>query len=171
MATPIVIRSTLTSTISVVSITPPADPSSTATFTSPTIIPSLETVPSGLIKVDILGCNTSLDIAHGMGEVTNAWLTIGNPGATDLENVCATLRGQDEGRLHPDKTKCIASLPGGYQVTEKLTIDTTYKEVSLIQVDVTSNNTLLQRLGKDSCRNIGLFPSDIDDLGVIKRIP
>jgi hypothetical protein len=178
--TPVVLRSTLTSTVTVVSLTPTqptetvtplAEPSSTATSASSTIIPTLETVPSGLIKVDILGCNTSLDITHGMGEVTNAYLTISNPGTTDLENVCATLRGQDEGRVHPDKTKCIASLPGGYQLTEKLTIDTTYKEVSPIQVDVTSNNALLQRLGKDSCKNIGLFPPDIEDLGVIKRIP
>jgi hypothetical protein len=179
-ATPVVIKPTLTSTVLVVSLTPTqltdtgtpvVDPTLTETPATPTMIPTLETVPSGITKVDILGCNTGLDVTHGMGEVTNAYLTISNPGTTDLENVCATLRGQDEGRLHPNRTKCIASLPGGFQVTQKLTIDTTYKEDSPIQVDITSNNTLLQRLGKDSCKNIGLFPPDIEDLGVIERIP
>ena len=179
-ATPVVIKPTHSPTELVASITPTqptdtgtpvVDPTLTETPASPTVIPTLETVPSGLIKVDILGCNTSLDMSHGMGEVTNAYLTISNLGTADLENVCATLRGQDEGRLHPDKTKCIASLPAGFQVTQKLTIDTTYKEDSPIQVDITSNNALLQRLGKDSCKNICLFPPDIKDLGVIEHIP
>jgi len=147
------------------------DPTFTETPSSPTIVPTLVTVPPELLKIDLLGCNTSLDITHGMGEVTNAYITASNIGTTDVVNLCATLRGQDEGRPHPDKTKCISSLPVGYQVTLKLTIDTTYKEASPIQVDITSNNDLLQRLGKDSCKDLGLLPSDIDDLGNIKRIP
>lgn len=152
-------------------VTPVISSTPNETPTSLTMIPTLATFPPEFIKVDILGCNTSLDITHGMGEVTNAFMTIGNPGTTDLENICATLRGQDEKRLHPDKTKCISSLPAGFQVTLKLTIDTTYKESSPIQVDINSKDALLQRLGKDSCTNIGVFPPDIDDLGHIERIP
>ena len=106
-----------------------------------------------------------------MGEVTNSYVTISNLGPADLDNVCATLRGLDEGRSHPDKTKCSPSLPTGYQVMQKLTVDTTYKEASPIQIDVTSNDVLLQRVGKDSCKDIGLFPPDVNDLGVVKRIP
>jgi hypothetical protein len=123
------------------------------------------------IKVDLLGCNTGIDLSHGMGEVTNAYVTISNLGTVDLGNVCATLNGRDEGRPHPDKTKCSTSLPAGYQVTQKLTIDTTYKEASLIQIDVSSNNVLLQRVGKDTCRDIGLFPPAVEGLGVVKKIP
>jgi hypothetical protein len=152
-------------------ITPVINPTSSETPSIPTTTPTLVTFPADVLKVDILGCNTSLDITHGMGEVTNAFITISNLGTVDLGNLCATLRGQDEGRPHPDKTKCIPSLPADDQVTLKLTIDTTYKEESPIQVDITSNDVLLQRLGKDACSNIGLFPSDVDDLGRIKRIP
>lgn len=106
-----------------------------------------------------------------MGEVTNAYVTISNVGAAELTNVCATLRGLDEGRPHPDKTKCVPSLAPNYQVTLKLTIDTTYKEDTPIQVDIASNDVLLQRAGKDSCTDIGLFPPGIDDLGVVKPMP
>jgi hypothetical protein len=131
----------------------------------------IETGSSIKINVDILGCNTSIDLTHRLGEVTNAYVTISNLGTTDLENVCATLRGQDEGRPHPDKTKCSATLPAGYRVTQKLTIDTTFKEASPIQIDVTSNDVLLMRVGKDACKDIGLFPPDLDGLGTIKRNP
>ena len=179
-ATPKIIPPTLTATLFESSVTPTqltdtvtpmVDPTSTEIPPSQTIIPTLETVPSESLKIDLLGCNTSVDITHWMGEVTNAYVTVSNPGTTDLDNVCATLRGQDEGRPHPDKTKCISSLPAGFQETLKLTIDTTYKQNSSIQVDVTSNDVLLQRLGKDTCKDIGLFSPDADDFGNIKRIP
>ena len=179
-ATPVILPPTLTPTEFELSLTPTqstdtatllVDPTITETPASPTTIPTQETAPSESLKVDILGCNTGLDITHGMGEVTNAYVTISNLGATDLENICATLRGQNEGRPHPDKTKCISTLPGGSQVTQRLTIDKTYKEDSPIQVDISSKNVLLQRLGEDSCKDIGLFSPDINDLGVIKRIP
>jgi hypothetical protein len=165
------VESSLTPTQLSSIVTPVITLTPTETPASQTLVPTLVTFPPELLKVDILGCNTSLDITHGMGEVTNAFMTISNPGTTDLENICATLRGQDEGRLHPDKTKCISSLPAGFQDTLKLTIDTTYKESSPIQVDINSRDVLLQRLGKDSCTNIGLFPPDDDDLGHLKRIP
>jgi hypothetical protein len=169
--TPTELALSLTPTQSTDTVTPIVGPTTTETPASPTVIPTLVTIPSEFLKVEVLGCNTGLDITHGMGTVTNAYVTMDNLGPTDLENVCATLRGQDEGRPHPDKTKCISSLPGGSQVTLKLTIDTTYNQNSPIQVEVTSNNALLQRLGEDSCKAIDLFSPDIDDLGVVKRIP
>jgi hypothetical protein len=179
-ATPNIILPTLTATLSEPSVTPTqltdtitpmVDPTSTEIPPSPIIPPTLETVPPESLKIDLLGCNTSVDITHGMGEVTNAYVTVGNLGTTDLDNVCATLRGKDEDRPHPDKTKCISSLPAGFQATLKLTIDTTYKQNSPIQVDITSNDVLLERLGKDTCKDIGLFSPDADDFGNIKRIP
>jgi hypothetical protein len=161
----------LTPTLAGTIVTPTVEPILTDTPPSPSFTPTIETVPAVRINVDILGCNTGIDISHGMGEVTNAYVTIGNIGADDLENVCATLRAQDEGRIHPDKTKCLASLPASYQVTQKLTVDTTYKESSPIQIDVTSEDVLLQRVGKDSCTDIGLFPPDENSLGVANQIP
>ena len=118
-----------------------------------------------------MGCNTGIDLTHGMGEVTNAYVTISNLGSGQLENVCATLRGKDEGRVHPDKTKCLPALAAGYQVTQKLTVDTTFKEDTPIQIDVASNDDLLERVGKDSCTDIGLFPPGEDSLGVVIPIP
>lgn len=161
----------LTSTLNSTSTTSTLEPTLTDTASNPTITPVIETVSSVNIKVDILGCNTSIDLTHGLGEVTNGYVTISNLGTNDLENVCATLRGKDEGKPHPDKTKCLTSLPAGYHVTQKLTIDTTFKEASPIQIDVTSNDVLLERVGKDACKVIGLFPPDYDSLGTIKKNP
>jgi hypothetical protein len=135
-------------------------PSETATaFTeapTPTNTPTLPPVSASII-VEVLGCNTSIDITHGMGEVTNAYVTLKNNTGNDLSNLCATLNALDEGRVHPDKTVCVPSLADGQQVTLKLTVDSTYKENTPIQVEVKSGDTLLSRIGQDSCTDIGLF--------------
>ena len=179
-ATPIILLPPVTSTPPALSLTPTLastavtstiEPTFTDTPETPTIPPTIETVPSVEIKVELLGCNTGIDISHGMGEVTNAYVTISNLGAARLENVCVTLNARDEGRVHPDKTKCLPSLPAGYRVTQKLTVDTTYKQGTPVQIDVTSNNILLERVGKDSCSDIVLFPPDEDSLGVAAPIP
>ena len=161
----------LTLTLTTISVTSSVESTITVIPSSPTLTPTIETPPSMEIKVDILGCNTGIDLAHGMGEVTNAFVTVSNVGAVDLGNVCTTLNARDEGRPHPDKRKCLPSLSAGYQVTQKLTVDTTYKEATPIQIDVTSNDVLIQRVGKDSCSDIGLFPPGLDDIGIVKRIP
>jgi len=92
-----------------------------------------------------------------MGEVTNAFVTLKNNTGVDLSNVCATLYALDEGRIHPDKTVCVPSLAHGQQVTLKLTVDSTYQQNSPIQIEVKSNETLLSRVGQESCTDIGLF--------------
>jgi hypothetical protein len=120
--------------------------------------------------VEILGCNTSVDILHGMGEVTNAYVTVKNTGNTDLPNTCALLRAIDEGREHPDKKGCITNLPIQNQITFKLTVDSTYKADTIIQVDVTTNDTILLRVDKQSCRDIQFFGGVPADIGVIKPI-
>jgi len=131
--------------------TPPAGPSGTPTVTA--------TVPPGApaVSVTVLGCNTSIDITHGMGEVTNAFVTLKNTGGIELTNIKVTLFALDEGREHPDKTVELASLPIGYQVTMKLTVDSTYQQETPIQVEVTSNQGVFPREGLASCRDIGLF--------------
>jgi hypothetical protein len=107
--------------------------------------------------VEVLGCNTGIDITHGMGEVTNAYVTLKNNTGSNMSEVCATLYALDEGRVHPDKTVCVPSLAHAQQVTLKLTVDSTYRQSTPIQVEVKSGGTLLARIGQDSCTDIGLF--------------
>jgi hypothetical protein len=107
--------------------------------------------------VEVLGCNTSIDITHGMGEVTNAFVTLKNNTGSSMVDLCTTLNALDEGRVHPDKTVCVPLLEHGQQVTLKLTADSTYQENTPIQVEVESGETLLVRTGQESCTDIGLF--------------
>lgn len=146
--------------------TPPPPPTitpvlPTLTFTSPVI---------QSVAVEILGCNTSIDILHGMGEVTNAYAKVKNTGTVDIPNACALLRAIDEGREHPDKEVCVDTLPVNTQVTLKLTVDSTYNADTIIQVDVTSNEIVLLRVDKQSCRDINLFGGTPSDIGVIKPL-
>ena len=137
------------------------EPISTNTETAPTLTAS-PSGPSVLIKV--LGCNTSIDIIHGMGEVTNAFVTLINTGGVELTNIKITLFALDEGREHPDKTIELTSLPIGYQVTVKLTVDSTYKQETPIQVEVTSDQGTFPREGLASCTDIGIFAPNPDGL-------
>lgn len=149
----------------------------TPTFTPPastfTPEPATSTATQPIVQavaVDILGCNTSLDISHGMGEVTNAYVTIKNIGNVDLPNACALLRAIDEDREHPDKEVCVTNLPAYYQVTQKLTVDSQYQADTIIQVDVTTNGAILMRVDKQSCRDISVIGGAPADTGVIKPL-
>lgn len=178
-ATPIIIFSTGTSlpftltpepfTLTPIAITLTPSETPTATITN-TPAPTFTSTPFQAVDVTILGCNTSIDITHGMGEVTNAYVTVKNTGNTDLPNTCALLRAIDEGREHPDKKRCVDNLPVGSQVTQKLTVDSTYKQSTIIQVDVSSNDILLLRVDKQSCTDIGLIGGAPSGIGVIETI-
>ncbi|MBK8821383.1 MAG: hypothetical protein IPN58_01935 [Anaerolineales bacterium] len=176
-ATPMIITPTLSTEIvpgvTVLSPSTPTNteipsPTLTSTPITPTEKPTLALVQS--VTVDILGCNTSLDISHGMGEVTNAYVTVKNTGTADLPNNCALLRAIDEDREHPDKQVCVTNLPAQNQVTLKLTVDSVYQQNTIIQVDISSNEVVLLRVDKPSCTDIGLFGGAPSDLGVIKPI-
>jgi hypothetical protein len=114
--------------------------------------------------VEILGCNTSIDVTHGMGEVTNAFVVLRNTDGVELTNLRATLRALDEGREHPDKTVEVTSLLPGYKVTIKMTVDSTYREETPIQVEVSADGGLFQRVGAESCKDIGMLAPNPDDL-------
>ena len=168
-ATPIVSAASPTATVQTLP-TWTSIPFITAT-TAPTLIPSdtpviIQTaLPSGpAVAVEILGCDTSIDVTHGMGEVTNAYVTLRNTGGTELTNLNTTLRALDEGREHPDKTVEVTSLLAGYKVTLKLTVDSTYQEETPIQIEVAADGGLFQRVGAESCRDIGLFAPNPSDL-------
>ncbi len=142
--------------------------SSTATattaFTQPaedtaTPSPTLPVEPTkDSVLVEVLGCKTSFDVSHGMGEVTDAYITLSNTGESDVSDLCATLFALDEGRPHPDKTVCVPILPAGHVVTLKLTVDTTAQQATPIQVEVKHGETLINRVGQPSCTDIDLAP-------------
>lgn len=174
-ATPIIIPPLFTITPGIIVITPVTPTSAETPSSTSTLAPILPTetstvIPVKSIAVDILGCNTSIDITHGMGEVTNAYVTVKNSGTLDLPNTCALLRAIDEDRVHPDKKVCVINLPVQNQVTLKLTVDSAYKKDTIIQVDATSNEAILLRVDKQSCTDIGLFGGAPSDVGVIKPI-
>jgi len=164
-ATPVILTITNTPTLTVPTETltetlTPVTPSETATaFTEAPTATDTPTLPpvSPNIIVEVLGCNTSIDITHGMGEVTNAYVTLKNNTGMNLTDVCTTLNAIDEGRIHPDKTVCVPFLEHGRQVTLKLTVDSTYRVDSPIQIEVKSGENLLSRVGQESCTDIGLF--------------
>lgn len=157
------------------SVTP--DPEATSTLlptttmgsATPTLTPNESHTPTSLVngpglQIIILGCDTGLDISHGMGEVTNAYVTLKNIGNVELTNLVITLYALDEGREHPDKVQEVTSLPTHYEVSLKLTVDSTYKEETPIQVEVYSDQRLFPREGSASCREIGLFSTKPEGL-------
>ena len=167
-ATPVVIAASATSTPQVPTLTP--IPFITAT-TTPTLLPSntpentQTSPPSGpSVAVEILGCNTSIDVTHGMGEVTNAFVVLRNTGGTELTNLKVILNARDEGREHPDKTLEVASLMVSYKVTLKLTVDSTYQEETPIQIEISNDTGLFHRVGAESCKDIGVLTPDPSDL-------
>jgi hypothetical protein len=175
--TPVVVTSTpiilvpLTSTPTPVMITSTPIPIiNTVTSTETATLVPFTNTPMQSVQVEILGCNTSIDIVHGMGEVTNAYVTVKNTGTVDLPNMCSLLRSIDEDREHPDKKVCIPNLPAQNQITLKLTVDSTYKQDTVIQVDTLSNEVLLLRVDKASCRDIGLFGGTPTDVNAIKPV-
>lgn len=164
--TPVVIGATNTSatpSIPEATITPTFFPTNTnMPPVTATPIPLYTYTPTSLVNapalhIVVLGCNTGIDITHGMGEVTNAYVTLKNVGNVELTNLIATLYTLDEGREHPDKIQEITSLPIRYELTLKMTVDSTYRQESPIQVEVTSDQGLFPREGLGSCRDIGLF--------------
>jgi len=99
-----------------------------------------------------------------MGEVTNAFVVLRNTGDVELTNLKVTLKALDEGREHPDKTVEVTSLTIGYKDTLKLTVDSTYQQNTPIQIEVADEAGLFQRVGADSCKDIGIFAPNPDSL-------
>jgi hypothetical protein len=168
-ATPVVIAASPTSTAPIPTATTIQFITATSVATqipsnTPIAVDNPTLAPSGpAVSVEILGCDTSIDVTHGMGEVTNAFVVLRNTGNIQLNNLNTTLHALDEGREHPDKTVEIPILVPDYKVTLKLTVDSTYQADTPIQIEVTADGGLFQRVGAESCRDIGLFaPNPID---------
>jgi len=141
---------------------PPITDTASLTFTP---------VPVSALQIEIIGCNTGFDLVHGMGEVTNAYVILKNTGTVDLPNACGLLRAADEDREHPNKKACVPNLPVNYQVTLKLTVDSAYKQDTIIQVDGLSNDVVLLRIDKQSCTSLDILGIGVPgDVGVVKPI-
>jgi hypothetical protein len=147
----------------------PIPPTGTPASPLPTDTPAGTSVPP--LGILFSGCNTSLDITHSMGEVTNAYVTLRNYGSGELTNLCATLSASDEGRAHPDKTQCAAALPALHQVLLKLTVDTGFQEDTSIKVDVVSDQGVTASASQPSCRDLGFPGWAPAKVGVVEPIP
>lgn len=123
-------------------------PTPTTTVALPTATPAPD------IDVSVLGCDIGIDISHRMGEVTNAYVTIRNTGAGEAVNVCATLSAGDEDQSHPDKTQCVPSVLAGYEVSQKLTVDTRNNVNASINVVVTLGQGLRKEVMVENCLGI-----------------
>lgn len=106
-----------------------------------------------------------------MGEVTNAYVILRNTGTSDLTNICATLSASDEGRSHPDRTKCLELLPARMQVLLKLTVDTGFQADTAIQVSVIASPDTTITVSQPSCVSIGLPGYLPEEVGIFEPIP
>jgi hypothetical protein len=122
----------------------PTQPCVNDPFCVPTATPTSTPAASVLLEVSLEGCNWGIDITHGMGEVTNAYLLVRNTGPLTIHDLCLELFASDEGREHPDKSRCYLALPVGKQMAVKLTVDTTYGTDTDFYVTVTSDEISLQ---------------------------
>ena len=87
-----------------------------------------------------------------MGEVENAYVRVRNSGEIELANVCVILSASNEGRPHPDKSRCFASLRANYEVTTKLTVDTQAGSATILTVATTTNQGLTNKVSGATCR-------------------
>lgn len=149
-STPTIAPPTNTPTIVVGTFTPTRTPTLTPSLT-PTSAPTGVPLPPNL-NTTVLGCELGFDIAHGLGEVTNAYVRVRNTGGIELTNVCAILNASNEGKIHPEKSHCFASLKVNYEVTTKLTVDTQSGAVTSLDVAVTTNQGLTSNTPASGCR-------------------
>ena len=145
-------------------IVPTFPPLPTAAWTSTltrtptqTAAPAPKQTPTGAplspnLNTTILSCDPGFDIAHGMGEVENAYVRVSNSGGDDLSNVCVILNASNEGRPHPDKSHCFASLRANYELTTKLTVDTQSGSMTILEVATTTNQGLTNKVSGAGCR-------------------
>jgi hypothetical protein len=109
-----------------------------------------------MMNVLLLGCKTDIDILHGLGEVTNIYTTIQNVGGQDWTNVVATGSANDEGKPHPDKIKSVQNLPSGWEITFKLTVDTSFRKGTTISVGATTQQGDTGSASTSDCKALDL---------------
>ena len=123
---------------------------------TPTPLPPTATPVLPDFGLVLMGCSTGMDITHGLGEVTNAYVRVQNVGSVDAMDVCLRLEARDEGEVHPDKTRCVPRLPAQTQVALKLTVDTELGTDTAIAVHLTSEQGVTREATSASCRELDL---------------
>ena len=157
-------------------LTPTLAPLLTATWTltprvptpTSTTTPTNAPQPPGLTTT-ILGCDTGLDIVRGLGEVMNAYVRVRNTSGGDLTNVCVILNATNEGKPHPDKSRCFGSLRSNYEVTTKLTVDTQSGTPTTLSVTTTNTQGLNSSVSGAGCR--ALDSAGLNQVNAILNIP
>jgi hypothetical protein len=107
--------------------------------------------PGPKLNLEINACDTGYDASRGLAEVKNAWVTVQNVGDGEASDVTVTLSANDENKLHPDKSVSLKHLPPGYQVSFKLTVDTTLGTASTVKAVVTSRQGMSAEAIKGGC--------------------
>ncbi len=123
----------------------------------PTSTPVPPTVAAKIPELNLLiqGCNTSVDVVHGMGEVTNAYVDISNVGTGDAEDLQVTLSAKDESdKRHPAKTQKVAHLPAGKSVLLKLTVDSEYRDETTISIEAVASPNVRETVDRESCKTL-----------------
>lgn len=177
--TPILIYPTTTVTETLTTIPPSTSEEPTSTTTETATLPAPETLTPTTVatelpkifSIEMLGCEPGIDLTHGMGNVTNVYINLVNASELDLITVCATLSATDEGRAHPDKMACVSSLPHGFFIPIKLTIDITLQANTLVDIAVTSNEELIASADGMACQDIGSSRPASETIGILQPIP
>jgi hypothetical protein len=79
------------------------------------------------------------------------------------------LNTNGEGKVHPDKTRCIPTLRLNYEVTTILTVDAEYKTLTSIEVIATANPAVSDRVTGAGCR--ALSSTEINQLKPLLNAP
>jgi hypothetical protein len=132
--------------------------------------PSPTQVPVPKLNAIIMTCDTGIDIFNKLGEVTNAYVTVQNVGAGDANDVQIELSAVDEGKPHPDKSFVVQHLPFGYEISLKLTVDTTEKTATSLILNVSSVEGVKAAATKSSCTSLVPEEDIIKKMGSLFKV-
>jgi hypothetical protein len=138
--------------------------------TAATPSPSPTQVSAPKINALIMTCDTGIDIFNKLGEVTNAYVTVQNVGTGDANDVQIELSAVDEGKPHPDKSFMVQHLPFGYEISLKLSVDTTEKKATSLILNVTSAEGVKAAATKSSCTSLVPEEDIIKKMGSLFKV-
>ena len=156
-------------------LTPSATNTPTMTFT-PTATNTVTFTPTPtatkMPKLNVLfqTCDTGVDIFSGLGEVTNAYITIQNIGNQDAENVRITLAASDEEKPHRDRQYVVPHLPPQYEISVKLSVDTQSGKDTVLTVHVSAENAASEAVTKENCSSRFADKERIEALGALYKV-
>ena len=142
----------------------------TETTPTPTSTPRPSGKPELIAQFE--SCNTSFDVANLLGEVTNAYVLVGNIGKGVATNLKFTLAANDEDDRHPDKEYNLDELLPKHGVKVKLTVDTAQNVDTALTLTVVTGEGIKKTVKEPSCKDIDpdLIFNTIDLLSDIKDL-